>query len=56
VAIRQLIGLGIPEQKIIIEDKSRNTAENVLYTGHILKNFNYQKPVLIVSAKNIWGF
>jgi len=50
IAKRQLIGLGIPEQKIIIEDKSRNTAENALYTGNILEKSAYQKPVLIVSA------
>jgi len=50
IAKRQLIELGIPEQKIIIEDKSRNTAENALYTRNILEKFDYRKPVLIVSA------
>lgn len=45
-----LIGLGIPEDKIILEDKSLNTTENALFTKQILERRGFSKPVLVTSA------
>ncbi len=47
---RFLIDLGVPDKKVIIEDKSRNTIENARYTKEICKKYNYRKPILITSA------
>ena len=42
-----LIYCGIPKEKIILENKARNTYENALYTSKIIKN---KKSILITSA------
>jgi uncharacterized SAM-binding protein YcdF (DUF218 family) len=47
---RFLIDLGVPGNKIIMEDKSRDTFENVKYTSEILKKSGYRKPILVTSA------
>lgn len=50
IARRQLIELGIPEDKITMENKSLNTTQNALYTKRILEKNHFKKPILIVSA------
>lgn len=45
-----LISMGIPENKIIIENKSINTTENAKYTKEILDSHNFKNPILITSA------
>ncbi|WP_141434034.1 YdcF family protein [Bacillus sp. 03113] len=50
IAKRQLIGLGIPENKIYIENKSLNTTQNAKFTKVILKANHFQKPILVTSA------
>jgi uncharacterized SAM-binding protein YcdF (DUF218 family) len=47
---RFLIDLGVPDKKIIIEDKSRDTIENARYTAEICKRLGYKKPILVTSA------
>lgn len=47
---RFLIDLGAPSDKIITEDKSRDTIENAKYTLEICKKLNYKKPILVTSA------
>lgn len=47
---RFLTDLGVPDKKIIIEDKSRNTIENARYTAEICKRLGYKKPILVTSA------
>ncbi len=54
VAKRKLIGLGIPADKVITEDKSRNTWENAYYTLEILKARHFKRPVLVTSAFHMW--
>lgn len=49
ISKRQLIDLGIPENYIIIENNSRNSAENAHFTSQILKG-KYRKPILVTSA------
>lgn len=50
VVRRFLIDLGIPADKVIIEDKSRDTIENAKYTFEICKKNNYNNPILVTSA------
>lgn len=50
IAKRQLVALGVPENKIIVESKSRNTEENANYTKALLKTYKWSQPVLITSA------
>lgn len=50
IAKRILLELGLPENKIIIEDTSLNTRENVQNIKSILEDNVFQKPVLVTSA------
>jgi uncharacterized SAM-binding protein YcdF (DUF218 family) len=50
IAKRQLISLGVPEDKIFIDDKSINTVENGKFTKVILMENHWHKPVLVTSA------
>lgn len=50
IARRQLIALGVAADKIYIDDKSRTTKENALYTREIMKEQGFKKPLLVVSA------
>ena len=45
-----LIKCGIPKKNILIENKSRNTWENALYTSKFFKNKKNKKILLITSA------
>jgi uncharacterized SAM-binding protein YcdF (DUF218 family) len=47
---RFLTDLGVPDKKVIIEDKSRDTIENARYTAEICKRFRYKRPLLVTSA------
>lgn len=47
VAKRTLIGLGVNEEQILLEDESRNTWENALY---IKKKYKPVKVLLVTSA------
>ncbi|MFK8075894.1 MAG: YdcF family protein [Granulosicoccus sp.] len=55
VAEAQVIGnylesLGVPEERIILEEESRNTYENALNVAAILANEDVQGPVRLVSS------
>jgi uncharacterized SAM-binding protein YcdF (DUF218 family) len=45
-----LKNLDFPEDRIILEDKSRNTRENARYSCEILKKMKIRKTVLVTSA------
>tara|TARA_Y100001954_G_scaffold159262_1_gene169038 strand:- start:608 stop:1357 length:750 start_codon:yes stop_codon:yes gene_type:complete len=45
-----LINCGIPEENILIENKSRNTWENAKYTYDVLKEDRNKKLLLITSS------
>ena len=47
---RFLVDLGVPSNKIILEDKSRDTIENARYAGEICKKMEFKKPILVTSA------
>lgn len=44
---RTAISCGVPECDVIIEDKSRNTAENILFIRHILAEHGMEKARLL---------
>ncbi|MDI6743787.1 MAG: YdcF family protein [Thermodesulfovibrionales bacterium] len=50
VVKRFLIDLGVPANKVIPEDKSRDTIENARYSMEICRKFNYKKVILVTSA------
>jgi uncharacterized SAM-binding protein YcdF (DUF218 family) len=49
-AIRFLIDLGVPEKKIIEEDKSRDTFENAKFSQKICSRLGFTDPILVTSA------
>jgi uncharacterized SAM-binding protein YcdF (DUF218 family) len=50
---RFLIDLGVPAKKIIVEDKSRDTFENVKFTKEICDRLGFTDPVLVTSAYHL---
>ena len=49
-ARRILIGLGLSPERLILEDSSRNTWENLLYTKRLIKPKHSQTWILATSA------
>jgi uncharacterized SAM-binding protein YcdF (DUF218 family) len=50
ISRRFLMDLGVPADKILLEDKSRDTIENARYTRQILEKHGFRKPLLVTSA------
>ncbi|MEK8127012.1 YdcF family protein [Paenibacillus filicis] len=50
LAKRMLLELGIPENRILLDDTSRNTQENARHTQQILTKQGLRNPLLITSA------
>ncbi|MEN6566119.1 MAG: YdcF family protein [Veillonellales bacterium] len=50
IAKRILLGLGVPEEKIIMEDVSLNTTQNARYVKKILIERGFKRPILVTSA------
>ncbi|MCQ2009307.1 YdcF family protein [Sporolactobacillus sp. STSJ-5] len=47
---RQLIALGVPKDKIIVEKKSITTKTNAKKTKQLLERFHFRRPILVTSA------
>lgn len=47
---RILLGVGIPEDMIIIEDSSLNTKQNAENVKNILETKGFSSPILVTSA------
>nr|WP_092075086.1 YdcF family protein [Dendrosporobacter quercicolus]NSL50053.1 YdcF family protein [Dendrosporobacter quercicolus DSM 1736]SDN31569.1 Uncharacterized SAM-binding protein YcdF, DUF218 family [Dendrosporobacter quercicolus] len=45
-----LIGLGVPQNEIIVENQSRNTTENARYSKELLDQNGFCRPLLVTSA------
>lgn len=45
-----MLNMGIPEADIISENISKNTRENIIYTGKILKNNFKGKTILVITS------
>lgn len=50
VAQRILLDLGVPSDKIIVEDQSLNTQQNAEYVMRIIKEGQFKQPILVTSA------
>lgn len=50
ISRRILMDLGIPASKIFIDDRSRTTIENAMYTKAILEEQRFERPILVVSG------
>lgn len=50
IAKRQLITLGIPKNKILLDNKSLNTEQNAEFTKKILSTHHFKQPILVTSA------
>lgn len=42
------IGLGVPKENIIEENKSRDTYENLVFSGKIVRENEFREPTLVV--------
>jgi uncharacterized SAM-binding protein YcdF (DUF218 family) len=49
----ELIGLGVPENVIILQDKSKTDLEHVRFVVEILKSQSLNNPLLVTSALNM---
>ncbi|NVN92777.1 MAG: YdcF family protein [Desulfuromonadales bacterium] len=47
---RFLVDLGVAEEQMILEAKSRDTRENALYCSEIVRQRGFRRPVLVTSA------
>ncbi|WP_158299501.1 YdcF family protein [Paenibacillus antri] len=45
-----LVAMGIPENKVWVENKSRNTEDNIKYVKSILDENKITEPILVTSA------
>jgi len=45
-----LMGLGVPGDKVIIENQSLNTTENAVFTKKLIQQYNFSQPILVTSA------
>lgn len=50
IAKRQLISLGVPQNKIMTENKSITTAQNARNTKAIMHIHQFSRPILVTSA------
>ncbi|QWU14845.1 Uncharacterized SAM-binding protein YcdF, DUF218 family [Paenibacillus sophorae] len=50
IARRQLLGLGVDERSILIENRSLNTEQNAEFTAALMKEHGLSRPVLVTSA------
>lgn len=49
-----LVALGVPKEDIVLEEESRNTLENALYTKEILDEMEVSSITLITSATHMF--
>jgi uncharacterized SAM-binding protein YcdF (DUF218 family) len=53
VVRRFLVDLGVPEQEIITEERSRDTIENARYTSKICDRQGYSRVLLVTSGSHM---
>jgi uncharacterized SAM-binding protein YcdF (DUF218 family) len=47
---RFLVDLGVPADRVIVEEKSRDTVENAIYSAQICAARGFRHPLLVTSA------
>jgi uncharacterized SAM-binding protein YcdF (DUF218 family) len=60
-AATQMQGMGVPSSAILIENDSRNTLENALFTKRVLDSAGLKPPYLLVTSayhmrRSVWIF
>lgn len=50
IARRILVGMGIPEERIVVEGASRTTAENARFTGAIMQARGWRRALVVCPA------
>lgn len=53
LAQRFLIDLGIPAQQVMVEDQSRDTYENALFSKRLCEQHGFQHPLLVTSGYHL---
>ena len=53
IATRQLLALGIPEDKILAENQSLNTKQNAINTTVVMEANGLHRPILVTSGFHI---
>jgi uncharacterized SAM-binding protein YcdF (DUF218 family) len=53
VAKRYLIELGVPAEKILLEDRSINTLQNAKYSREICLKHDFKNPIVVTSAYHL---
>lgn len=43
-------GLGVPEDSIIVENRSLNTTQNAAYSKELVEMYGFKNPILVTSA------
>ncbi len=47
-------GFGVPREKLILEDKSRNTRENATFSARICRERGWQKVIIVSDTFHLW--
>jgi uncharacterized SAM-binding protein YcdF (DUF218 family) len=47
---KYLCEIGIPDSSIVIENQSRNTIENAMYTSRLIKQINPNAKILVITS------
>ena len=50
IARRWLLSLGVPEEDILVENRSLNTAQNAKYSAELMASRGLSRPILVTSA------
>ncbi|TCS77785.1 YdcF family protein [Pectinatus cerevisiiphilus] len=50
IAKRILMDMGVPEDEILVEDKSLNTKQNAKFSADMLQDYELYEPILVTSA------
>jgi uncharacterized SAM-binding protein YcdF (DUF218 family) len=53
IAKRFLVDLGISPDSVILEDRSRDTYENALYSKSICEQHGFKKPLMVTSGYHV---
>lgn len=47
---RFLVDLGVPDEQVLMEDRSRDTVENAIFSSRICAEHGFKRPLLVTSA------
>ncbi|MEW6179612.1 MAG: YdcF family protein [Chloroflexota bacterium] len=48
-----MVFMGVPQSALIIQDQSQNTAEDVQYSGQIIREKKFERVILVTSAQHM---